>query len=166
MSLVHFVIHLNKDGFPRLLAYSDIVRILRQEEIDWSIVKQFLKMEGLEVVFYSSLAAVAGDLRLTRIPTHRVGGLRASFHRAVWPPRRRLRGDAALRWLRRQFWLPFLIAGRFLEALTWWVRRLLPPRKLVAYYSLLAGRPERPYLRAVLFDRVRRARPQIDAAHD
>jgi hypothetical protein len=173
ISLVHLLLHLNRDRFARLLGYADVARLLAREEIDWAFVEDFLRGEGLLAPAHGALDAVADALGLERPPLPVSRGPRAALWRALWPEEERLQGRVGLAVEgHRQFWIPWLASGRQGEALWWWVRRrLLPPRALIRLYypdtagpypwrrfrgRLLAARRDREHARrAVAADRVR-----------
>ena len=153
LSLMHLLLHLNKDSFARLLGYADIARILQQEQVDWGFIDRFLHAEGLEVPAYCSLAAVVERLDLDPVRNDR-GDVRARVWRLVWPDRATLLGSAGVDRSRRQDLLPFLARGRFVEAVgcTW--RAVFPPVSTVALrYADLPG----PYLWRLARGRARTA---------
>lgn len=142
-SLVHYLLHLNKDNFARLLGYADVARILASPGLDWQIVDEFARGEGLRVHIYTALHEVTTRLDLAPAPVPVPTGLRATLWRALWPERRRLAGRTALvRQRHRQFMIPWAAEGRMLEAGRWWLRRrVLPPVALVDFYYADARGP-------------------------
>jgi len=66
VSLIHFLLHANKDRFSRLIAYADVARVLRRGEgdLDWPFIDDFLRREGLRVPVYSALGAITDGLGL------------------------------------------------------------------------------------------------------
>lgn len=155
-SLLHFLLHLNKDRFALLHGYADIARILAREELDWEFIDEFARGEGLEAHVYCSLWAVVDDLGLSEPPAGRPSGPRAALWRTMWPARRRLLGRLGLaRSAHRQFLIPWTARGRHAEALRWSLRRrVFPPRVLLGvYYPDTAG----PYLKRLVVGRSRQA---------
>jgi hypothetical protein len=155
LALVHFLVHLNKDSFPRLLGYCDVARIARDERLDWGFVEHFLRGEGLDVVGERSLATVTaflglppGDLPISRGP-------RARLWRAAWPERVTLLGSAGTTRSRRQDLLPFLARGRLGETIRWARAIVFPPPATVALqYPAVTG----PYLWRLARGRLQTAR--------
>jgi hypothetical protein len=165
LSLVHLLLHLNKDSFAWLLGYADIARVLRDDQLDWSFVDRFLRAEGLEVAAYSSLATVTGRLALPTPEPLPVRGPRVFVWRAVWPERVTLLGSAGSSRSRRQDLLPFLARGRFADALRWGVHVVFPPSSTVA---LRYGDIKGPYAWRLARGRartVRRRRVALRARH-
>lgn len=157
ISLIHFLVHLNKDRFARLLGYSDVLRILAAEDLDWEFVDSFLTGEGLRTQAYAGLNAVAADLRL-RAPRHsRPDAVSGAVWRILWRPQTRLQGHTGVAsHAHRQLWIPWLAQGRALEAVHWWIRRrVFPPASLVPVYH-----PDThgPYLQRLAVGRVRRVK--------
>jgi hypothetical protein len=127
VSLVHYLVHANKDSFPRLLGYTDVARALASDRLDWAFVERWVRAEGLEVVTACSLATVTDALGLPTAPLRGASGLRASIWRATWPEPVTLLGSAGTARSRRQELLPFLVRGRLGDALhTAW--RVVFPR--------------------------------------
>ncbi len=159
-SLIHFLVHLNKDRFAYLLGYADIARICARESLDWSFIDRFLRAEGLETQVYLALDAVLGTLRLPAIAHPAVSGWRGTIWRSLWPPSFRLRGDVGRTTSRsRQFWLALTARGRTLEAMRGYIARLLPPPALAEHYT-----PDTrgPYLWRITAGRVRNARRRAE----
>lgn len=157
ISLIHFLLHLNKDRFSFLLGYADVARLVAGGDLDWAFVDNFLRREGLRVPAYQALDEVVQALRLD--PPVAVTGLgwRAAAWQALWRPQRRLTGRrGAAGQAHRQFWIPWLVHGRANEALRWWVRRrLFPPVALLpVYYPRTRG----PYLWRLVSGRAMRIR--------
>lgn len=157
-SLVHFLIHLHKDRFARLLGFADVVRLMAHAPLDWGFIDDFLAAEGLKVHVYSALHRVTSTLGLPTPPTPRPHGWRAKAWQQLWPDSQSLMGDPGFsaRLEHRHFWIPWLAEGRMIESFGWWVRRrVFPPTALVdLYYPDTAG----PYLVRVAVGRVRRSR--------
>lgn len=162
LSLVHFLLHINKDQFRHLLGFADVARLLEHEELDWAFIDTFLRAEGLELPTYLSLRTVVETLGLA-LPVPKVaGGPRAVVWRIVWRPSVRFQGYLVeLHSKRRQFWLPFLARGRFREAFRWWLRALFPPKTLFAYHHPGVGGP---YLWRLVLGRLVEARQRRRAA--
>jgi hypothetical protein len=155
LSLVHFLVHLNKDRFSRLLAYADVARIVGSGALDWAVVAELADEQGLAVPAQRSLRRVTDTLGLP-VPAWAVepAGWRGRVWDRLWPVEDALRGEEGLarrRW--RQYWLPWLARGRQPDALAWFVkRRVLPPAPYVDYYYGGTG----PYLVRLLRGRVGR----------
>lgn len=168
MSLIIHLIHLNKDGFPELARYLDVVRIVDTAELDWGFIEHFLATEGLTTHAHLSLEAVYGDLGLSRSRITAASGLSSRMWRRLWGPETRLLGyPGYATGVRRHFVIPFMLPGRRREAVRWWWRRLFPPRALVEVYHrditgpyvwrLLAGRTKDRL-------RTRRTRAELEAS--
>ena len=130
-ALVHFLVHLNRDAFPRLLGYADVARILEREDLDWAFVERFLRGEGLGTAGACSLATVTDRLGLPPAPLADTG-VRARVWHAVWPDRVTLLGSTGLARSRRQEAIPFLAQGRGADRTRWIGQLVLPPRPAVA----------------------------------
>lgn len=134
-SLIHFLLHLNKDRFSHLLGFVDIVHLVEREDLDWGFIDRFLRSEGLDTHVYLSLDNVYKTLGLAP-PSHPgTAGWRAVLWKRLWNPSVQLRGDVG--WLRRhlrQYWIPFTARGRTFEAMWRWTRHLFPTRELLDYY--------------------------------
>ncbi len=133
LSLVHFLVHLNRDKFRSLLGYTDIARILEREELDWDFIARFVHREGLETQQALALQAVVDTLSLGGPDQTAPAGWRATVWRIAWRPETRLLGEiAGTRYMRRgPLLLPLLVHGRGRDALRYWLRRLFPPAALV-----------------------------------
>jgi len=119
LSLVHFLVHLNRDSFCWLLGYADVARILAREAIDWGAVDRLLTDEGLQVPVYAALSAVTGTLGM-RHPGPRPTGWRSHLWQLLWRPSVRLQGDLGrIRFRHRPNWLPVLVDGGLPRALRW-----------------------------------------------
>jgi hypothetical protein len=153
-SLIHFLIHLHKDRFSRLLGFADIARILAAEDLDWEYIDDFLVREGLQFYAYSALHTVVRRLDLPSPPMPAPTGWRARAWRSLWPDHELLLGEAgyARRLGHQHLWIPWLAKGRAAEALRWFARRrAFPPRSLLdVYYPDTTG----PYLVRLLVGRV------------
>ena len=143
VSLVHFLVHANKDSFPRLLGYADVARALATESLDWAIVERFVRAEGLEPISACALATVTGALDLPPAPLRAGTGPRTSVWRAVWPEPVTLLGSAGAARSRRQELIPFLVHGRLVDALRGlWLVAFPPAASVALQYPDLRG----PYL--------------------
>jgi hypothetical protein len=155
ISLVHFLVHLNKDRFAYLLGFADVARICAKEKLDWEFIDRFVRGEGIESQVYLALDAVLGTLAVS-VPAHPpVRGLRVMAWRRLWSPSFRLRGDIGrLTSRHRQHWLAFIARGRAFEATRGYLRRLVPPPALATYQT-----PETrgPYLWRIIAGRVQNA---------
>lgn len=159
VALVHFLLHLNRDRFSALLAFADVARVLEQETLDWDFIDGFSRAQGLEVHVYSALATVTETLGLTG-PWPQPGGWRRRVWMVIWRPGTRLEGDVGrLRATRRWFWIPLTARGRFLEAIRWWLRQLLPHPAVAAYRMPKATGP---YVWRLLVGRMQHARGRRD----
>ena len=153
VSLVHFLYHLNRDKFKRLLGYTDIARVLSDQSLDRGYVHAFVAAEGLSTQFAMALRAVTETLELpdegVRIPA----GWRARVWRLAWRPSTRLLGLAAeVRFLRRgALVLPVLVQGRVLDTLRYWLHRLFPPSAAV---DLKHPNTKGPYLWRLISGRI------------
>ena len=157
LSLIHFLLHINKDRFARLIGLADVARVLARERLDWGFIESFLTREGIRVPVYASLHAVTSVLGLPVTPAPRPRGWRASAWARLWPEDGRLLGHRGLaRHQHRQLLLPLLTEGRILEGVRWLLRRrLFPPRAMVPiWYPETRG----PYLVRVAVGRFLRAR--------
>lgn len=139
-SLILFLLHLNKDRFSYLLGFADVARLVQQEELDWDFIDSFLRTEGLATHAYMALESVYRALGV-KAPEHPVQrGWRACLWRLLWPESIQLQGHKGLlSHHRRQFWISVMARGRFLEGVSRWLRRLVPPRDLVDYYFPKVG---------------------------
>jgi hypothetical protein len=158
-TLLHFLLHLNKDRFQRLLGYADVVRVARSRDVDWDLLRRDARREGVEFAVLSTLAAVAEDLGTPPLgPVPRPRGPRALLWRLLWRRRIRLRGsEGRLRFRMRQNWLALLAEGRGLEAVVWWLAELWPPAAAV---EVRYGPKRGPYLYRLLIGRLAAARDQ------
>lgn len=154
-ALVHFLVHANKDSFPRLVAYADVVRVAGRDDLDWDVVGRILRDEGLDDVAACALTTIARavDVPVDRWPERR--GLRTRLWHVTWPERATLLGTAGPARSRRQEALPFLVRGRVRDALRAAARVLLPPR--VAVHQRYADVPG-PYVVRLARGRLRTAR--------
>lgn len=161
-SLIHFLVHINKDRFSRLLSFADIVRLVKQENLDWEFIDEFVRDEGIEAQVYLSLETVYEWLDL-QPPSHPApAGWRRVVWTRLWPSSMHLQGDLGLtRVHRRQFWLGVMSRGRTLEAVRRWLRRVFPPVVLLDYYFPGFGGPYLWHLMAGRFDSARKRRKVV-----
>ena len=147
VSLLHVLIHLNRDRFRRLLGYVDIHRVANSELVDWDRFWAHARREGLESIAHEVLIAVDQVVPL-QVPGlgNRPTTLRGWVWRRFWPPQTRLTGrEGRYRFGRRaQIVLPLLCKGRALEAIACLSKSLFPPAELLAYNH--PGLAEAPYL--------------------
>ncbi|HEY5578439.1 MAG TPA: nucleotidyltransferase family protein [Acidimicrobiia bacterium] len=159
LALIHFLLHLNRSKFQRLLQYVDVVRILEQEDLDWDFVDRLTRGEGIETAVRSTLTAVLEDLDRNDLepPWRPRMGWRARTWRSLWPKEVRLRGQEALYLYphRGKTLLPLLYRGRAVEALRTRALLFLPPRRLV---DLMHPNESGPYLKRVFMGRLHYAR--------
>ena len=131
--LLHFLVHLNKDRFQRLLGYADIQRIVAGGAIDWDLLQRDARREGIEVAVFRTLGTVLDELSVP-FPAEltRPRGPRSLVWSFLWRPGIRLRGsEGRLRFRMRQNWIAILARGRGREALWWWLREFWPPVEAV-----------------------------------
>ena len=133
--LVQLLTGLTRDRFRYLIGYADVARLLAREELDWAVIDELVRAEGLEAPAYLALDAVTDTLGIPAPAHPRPGGWRAAAWRRLWPEAIRLQGDLGrLRSRNRQRWLPLLAHGRAREGLTAFRRFLFPAPELVGYY--------------------------------
>jgi len=131
-SLVHFLMHVNRDRFRHLLGHIDVARVIQREDLDWDVVLELMRSEGLEVPLLLTLEAIGEvmDLDLPALP--HPGGWRATAWRRLWSPGVRLRGEeGAYRFRNRHRALPFLARGRTGDGLRHWLHYAVPPRSMM-----------------------------------
>ncbi|MGH2499057.1 MAG: nucleotidyltransferase family protein, partial [Candidatus Limnocylindria bacterium] len=144
MSLIHFLLHLNKDSFARLLGFADVARICAREKLDWDFIDAFARREGLAHPLYLTLEVVRSTLGLAEPARAAPGGWRATAWRLLWPPSVRLRGESGrVRFRHRQLWLGLSAPGRTAAALRGLLRLIFPPPALLTYFF---PRARGPYL--------------------
>jgi hypothetical protein len=156
-AFVHFLVHLNKDRFQRLLGYADIARIVAKGDVDWERAVKFARGEGTAASTFRTLEVVLNQLSLPwPAELERPLGSRIRVWNLIWRPGIRLRGtEGRLRFRRRQAWIALLARGRTFEAIGWWIRELWPPAPVVAVrYANIPG----PYLWKLMWGRVLTAR--------
>jgi hypothetical protein len=133
-SFVHFLVHLNKDKFRRLLGFVDPARISHQEELDGEAVERLVRVDGIKTCVDASWNVVVDTLDLAaprRTPTP---GIRAVLWKLAWAPSVRLTAeDSRVRFRHRQYLIALLSPGRTTEAVQRWIRGRFPPQELLAY---------------------------------
>jgi hypothetical protein len=151
LSLVVFLLHLNKDRFRYLLGLIDVRNLLERESVDWDFVATFLADEGLTLPATRSLEVVCDTLSLRRCPLPPVRSAKSLVWSIVWRPSIHLRGEEGRRRFRkRQELIPFLGHGRARDGLTNMRRVLFPPRRL---YEIANPDERGSYVRRVLLTR-------------
>jgi len=141
-SFVHFLVHLNKDRFRRLIGFVDAARIYERETLDIDAVNRMIRADGLEASVNSTWNVVVRTLRIDA-PSCRVSpGLRALTWHVAWRSSIRLRGtESRMRFRHREHLIALLVPGRSTEAIRSWLRRRFPPAELLAYmYSAYGSR--------------------------
>jgi hypothetical protein len=144
-SLLHFVLHLNKDRFQRLLGYVDVRRVVDRGAVDWDALELLAEREGVQLAVFETLRTVADDLGVAPLgPVPRSGGPKVLLWRLLWRRNVRLRGvEGRLRFRMRQNVIALLARGRAREAFWWWFREMWPPDEAV---ELRYGRTRGPYV--------------------
>jgi hypothetical protein len=137
-SYVHFLVHLNKDRFRRLLGFVDVARVYDREELDVDAVERLVRTDGIKTSVDESWNVVVSTLQLATPRTQSTLGIRAVIWRLAWPPRVRLRAaESRIRFRHRQYLIALLIPGRTAEAVRSWLRGRFPPAELLSYmYSV------------------------------
>ena len=138
-ALFHFLVHLTKDRFQRLLGYADVARII-DRGVGWQVFDALARSEGLERCAAQSYAVVVSDLRrtdLARRPVRR--GACAAAWSVLWRRHIRLWGSEGRRRFRwRQLSIMLLAEHRSprvrSSAL---LRELFPPTEVLE----VQGRP-------------------------
>jgi hypothetical protein len=134
-SYVHFLVHLNKDRFRRLLGFVDVARVYQREDLDHAAVERLVRADGIEVSVSGSWDVVRRTLDLAA-PNHiRAGAARSLIWQIAWHPSVRLRAtESKFRFRHRQWLIPGLGRGRAVEAVRCWLRvSWFPPPDLLAY---------------------------------
>ena len=133
-SYVHFLLHLNKDRFRRLLGYVDPVRVFEREELDSAAIRRLVRADGIESSVSATWDVVTSTLGRPVRSQLRADPVRSLVWRLAWRPSVRLRGtESTVRFRHRQWLIAALSQGRALETLVCWVRERFPPRELLAY---------------------------------
>lgn len=142
-ALLHFLIHLNKDRFQRLLGYADVIRIV-DAGIDWDRLIALADGEGLATPVFASLDMIYRDLRLSRprdAPTP--SGPRSWVWRLAWPHRIRLRGlEGRRRFRYRELLIPALTSRRVAELGRVYALEFAPPEPVLGVRATVRGRRE------------------------
>lgn len=131
-SLVLSLLHLNKDRFAKLLGFVDVLRIMERGHLDWGFVDAFVKGEGIETPYSHAFEVVVQTLGIDHsldLPT----GWRSRLWNILWSPEIRLLGEGSrLRYGRRTAVLfPFLVTGRFWDAVRYVFRRMFPRSDMI-----------------------------------
>jgi hypothetical protein len=133
-SYVHFLVHINKDRFRRLLGFVDVARIYQREELDHAAMQRLIRAEGIETSISASWDVVVRTLALDAPNEFRAGPVRSLIWHIAWRPSVRLRAtESTIRFRHRQWLIAVLGRGRAVEAVRCWVRISLPPADLLAY---------------------------------
>lgn len=132
-SYVHFLLHLNKDRFRRLMCFVDVARIHEREHLDRGVIDQLVRADGIETSVYASWDVVVDTLGLPASRTNRAS-IRSFIWHVAWPSSVRLRSaESKIRFRHRQWLIAFLSRGRAAEATRGWLRSTFPPGDLLAY---------------------------------
>jgi hypothetical protein len=154
--LFHFLIHLNKDRFPCLLGFADVIRVIQREDLDWAAFGELARAEGVQRAIARSLDVVFSTVGMAS-PSAGLGMPRRSRSwQVAYRPSVRLQGLQAISPPRRRhLLLPLaVVPERRVEVLRALLRRALPPRSDVA--AMYPG--ERgPYAIRLITARTRRA---------
>ncbi|MFO1536569.1 MAG: nucleotidyltransferase family protein [Actinomycetota bacterium] len=139
-ALVHFLVHANKDSFPRLIGCADVVRVMAEPDLDWDTIGRTLRTEGLETVAARALDAITRALAVPPGPLRIPPGVRRRVWGITWPDRVVLLGSTGTTRSRRQEVLPFLVHGRGRAAAGSAVRIAFPAPAAVHHrYAALPG---------------------------
>jgi hypothetical protein len=153
---VNHLAHLTRDGFRRLLGFTDVARILVDPRIDLDLIRSVARDQGMEVPILLTLRTVVEELRLgvdTPVPDP---SWRTRAWYRLWAADRMLTGDSPAFSRHRQFWVAYLAPGTGLPSVAAWLRRWFPPPELLAfYYPHVPG----PYLRRLVRGRWTRHMP-------
>ena len=141
-SYVHFLVHLNKDRFRRLLGFVDAARVFERGDLDGGAVDRLVRADGLDTVVGSSWNVVVDTLDLPAPHRHVAPGLRPLVWKVAWRPSLRLQaGESRTRFRHRQVLIALLGPGRAGETATAWLRGRFPPAELLSYvHSVYARR--------------------------
>jgi Uncharacterised nucleotidyltransferase len=133
-SYVHFLVHLNKDRFRRLLGFVDVARVYASDQVDHADVDRLTRADGIETSVGASWDVV---IRTLDLPVrNRIKGqpVKALVWHVAWRPSVRLRAaESTLRFRHRQWLIAALSRGRAVDAARCWIRGLFPPDELLAY---------------------------------
>jgi hypothetical protein len=133
-SFVHFLVHINKDRFRRLLGFADVARIYQREDLDLAAMQRLVHADGIETSVSASWDVVVRTLGLDASNEFAAGPVRSLVWHIAWRPSVRLRAtESTIRFRHRQWLIALLGRGRALETLRCWVRMSFPPADLLAY---------------------------------
>jgi hypothetical protein len=133
-SYVHFLLHLNKDRFRRLLGFVDVARVYEREDLDHAAVERLVRADGLEASVSASWDVVVRTLGLQARNEMRAPAVRSLIWHMAWRPSVRLRAaESTVRFRHRQWLIAALSRGRAVEAARCWVRVTFPPADFLAY---------------------------------
>jgi hypothetical protein len=133
-SYVHFLMHLNKDRFRRLLGFVDVARVYEREELDHAAVERLVRADGIETSVSASWEVVVRTLGLHARNQIPAAGVRSLIWHIAWRPSVRLRAaESHVRFRHRQWLIAVLSRGRAVEAMRCWVRVTFPPANFLAY---------------------------------
>jgi hypothetical protein len=133
-SYVHFLVHLNKDRFRRLLGFVDVARVYASDQVDHADVDRLIRADGIETSISASWEVVIRTLDLQA--RNRIKGqpVKSLVWQVAWRPSVRLRAaESTVRFRHRQWLIAALSRGRGVEAARCWLRGLFPPDELLAY---------------------------------
>lgn len=131
-SLVHFLMHVNRDRFRHLLGHVDVARVIQREDIDWDVVLKLIRSEGLEAPLLLTLEAIAEVMELELPPLPQPSGWQARVWRRLWSADVRLSGEEGInRFRNRHRALPFLARGRTIDGIRHWFHYAVPPRSMM-----------------------------------
>jgi hypothetical protein len=133
-AFVHFLVHVNKDRFRRLLGFADVARIHQREDLDHAAMQRLVRADGIETSVGASWDVVVRTLGLDAPNGFRTGPVRSLVWHVAWRPSVRLRAtESTIRFRHRQWLIALLGRGRALETARCWVRMTFPPKDLLAY---------------------------------
>jgi hypothetical protein len=133
-SFVHFLVHINKDRFRRLLGFADVARIYQREDLDHAVMQRLVRTDGIETSVSASWDVVVRTLGLDAPNLFRAGPVRSLVWHLAWRPSVRLRAtESTIRFRHRQWLIAMLGRGRAVETVRCWVRMTFPPTDLLAY---------------------------------
>jgi hypothetical protein len=134
-SYIHFLVHLNKDRFRRLLGFVDVARVYQREDLDHAAVERLVRADGIEVSVTRAWDVVRRTLDVDARNHIRAGVVRSLVWQIAWHPSVRLRAtESNFRFRHRQWLIPALSRGRAVETLRCWLRASwFPPPDLLAY---------------------------------
>jgi hypothetical protein len=154
--LFHFLIHLNKDRFPCLLGFVDVIRVIQREDLDWAAFGELARAEGVQRAIARSLDAVFSTVGMASPSAGLAMPRRSRSWQVAYRPSVRLQGLQAISPPRRRhLLLPLaVVPERRAEVLRALLRRVLPPRAdVAAMYPDERG----PYAIRLIMARTRRA---------